>query len=155
MSGDGGGGAGAGPPGLRPGTSFTRLDLDAAERFVRLGRELGVSAFGVNLLLLRRGQRMRIHRHRRQEEVYLVLEGTLSLLVEGEERALEVGEVARIAPGVRRQLANPGSARCAVLCVGGAEPHDGRDAEAFGDWADERGAEPRDVPLPDDLGSCT
>ena len=39
-------------------------------------------------MMLRPGQRGRIHRHERQEEVYLVLRGTLTLEVEGEERDL-------------------------------------------------------------------
>ena len=44
-----------------------------------------MSAFGLNLLRFQPGQRGRIHRHERQEEVYLVLEGTLTLDVEGYE----------------------------------------------------------------------
>ena len=46
-------------------------------------RQLGVTAFGINQIVLRPGERGRIHRHRRQEEVYLVLDGTLSLVIEG------------------------------------------------------------------------
>ena len=62
---------------MEPGTSFTKLDLDAGERFVRLRRELGIESFGLNLLVLEPGQGSRIHRHRHQEEAYVVLEGEL------------------------------------------------------------------------------
>jgi len=52
--------------------SFAKLDPDAHEdRFRRLRRDLGVSSFGINLLVFEPGQRSRIHRHERQEEVYL------------------------------------------------------------------------------------
>ena len=44
---------------MEPGTAFTHLDLDAGERFVPLRRGLGVTAFGLNLLLLAPGQRGR------------------------------------------------------------------------------------------------
>ncbi len=137
---------------MQEGLSFARLDLAAGERFVRLRQELGVSTFGLNLLLLRPGQRGRIHRHERQEEVYLVLEGTLTLTVEGdEEHVLGRGELVRIAPDVRRQLANRGSALCALLALGGSQPHDGRDGIAYPAWDDAEGRPPQEVALPGDL----
>jgi uncharacterized cupin superfamily protein len=131
--------------------TVTALELDGAERFQALRRELGVSSFGLNLIRLRPGQRGRIHRHRRQEEVYLVLEGTLTLGVEGEERELARGSLVRVAPSVRRQLVNRGSELLLLLAIGGAEPHAGRDGEAFAAWEESEGRAPRDVPLPSDL----
>lgn len=136
---------------MQTGVAFAHLDLDDPERFVRLGKELGVSTFGLNVVLLRPGQRMRVHRHRHQEEAYLVLRGTLTLLIEEEEHVLQTGDASRVAPGVRRQLVNAGDELCAVLALGGANSHDGRDAEAFEAWSETVGREPRDVPLPDDL----
>ena len=136
---------------MEPGTARTRLDLDAGERFVPLRRQLGVSAFGVNQMLLEPGQRSRIHRHKRQEEVYLVLEGTLTLFVEGEETTLERGELVRVAPDVRRQLLNRGPGRLALLALGGAGEHEGRDGVAFRSWEETEGAPPQEVPLPEDL----
>jgi mannose-6-phosphate isomerase-like protein (cupin superfamily) len=136
---------------VEPGTAHTRLDTGTPERFQTLRRELGVSTFGLNLILLRPGQRGRIHRHERQEEVYLVLEGTLTLSVEGEERELGPGELVRVGPEVRRQLVNRGGALCAVLALGGAEPHQSRDGIAFGSWEEAEGRPPQEVPLPDDL----
>jgi uncharacterized cupin superfamily protein len=137
--------------GMRDGVSFAALDLDGEDRFQRLRRELGVSAFGLNLIRLRPGQQGRIHRHERQEEVYVVLDGTLTLEVEGEPRDLARGSAARVAPGVRRRLSNRGSDLLVVLAMGGAEPHQGRDATAFRSWEDETGAPPQQVPLPPDL----
>jgi uncharacterized cupin superfamily protein len=136
---------------VEEGVSYTRLDPDAGERFVALRRALGVTSFGLNQIVLEPGQRGRIHRHERQEEVYLVLGGTLTLVVEGAERDLEPGELARVAPGVRRQLVNRGRQRLSLLAIGGAEPHVGRDGEAFESWEETSGRPPQEVPLPPDL----
>jgi quercetin dioxygenase-like cupin family protein len=136
---------------LHGGVSFGALDLDGEERFQTLRRELDVSAFGLNLIRLRPRQRGRIHRHERQEEVYLVLEGKLTLEVEGEAHELARGSIARVAPAVRRRLSNAGDEPLAVLAIGGAKTHEGRDGEAFGAWEDQTGAPPQEIPLPPDL----
>ena len=136
---------------MEEGTTRTRLDPETGERFLPLRRQLGVSAFGMNQLVLQPGQRGRIHRHKHQEEVYLVLEGTLTLLIEGERNELTVGEVIRVAPQVRRQLVNRGPGRVVLLALGGANEHQGRDGEAFGDWSDEQPVSPQELPMPPDL----
>jgi len=136
---------------METGTSRTRLDPDGEERFVSLRRALGVTSFGINQLVLEPRQRGRIHRHERQEEVYLVLEGTLTLVVEGEEETVEPGELVRVAPQVRRQLVNRGPERLVMVALGGDGEHVGRDGEAFADWGEVRGAPPQEVPLPEDL----
>jgi mannose-6-phosphate isomerase-like protein (cupin superfamily) len=129
----------------------TRLDPDPDDRFVALRRRLGVTTFGLNQIVLRPRQRSRIHRHARQEEVYLVLEGTLTLVVEGDEQTLERGELIRVAPAVRRQLVNRGPQDLVLLAIGADGEHHGRDGEAFTDWTQERGAPPQETPLPEDL----
>jgi uncharacterized cupin superfamily protein len=137
---------------MEDGVSITTMDLEHDERFQRLRRELGVSAFGINLILLRPGQRGRIHRHERQEEVYAVLQGTLTLVVEGEEHELGHGHVARVAPEVRRQLVNAHDEMLAILAVGGSGGHEGRDGMAYESWDETgQGRPPQEVPLPDDL----
>jgi uncharacterized cupin superfamily protein len=141
---------------MEPGVGYAVLDLRSHERFQTLRRELGVSSFGLNLIRLRPGQRGRIHRHERQEEVYLVLEGELTLVIEGEERpTLRRGEAVRIAPDVRRQLLNRGGEPCALLAIGGEGEHAGRDGIAWESWEEpaEAGRPPQEVPLPRDLGT--
>jgi mannose-6-phosphate isomerase-like protein (cupin superfamily) len=127
------------------------MDLTVDERFVSLRRALGVASFGINLMLLKPGQQGRIHDHREQEEVYVVLDGTLTLTVEGDSITLTSGEVARVPPGVRRQVASTCETTCAVLALGGAGEHVGRDGVAFLSWEDEAPREVVDVPLPPDL----
>lgn len=133
--------------------TFARLDPDAAEhRFQRLRAPLGVTTFGINLLVLEPRMRMRVHRHERQEEVYLVLAGELTLVLEGgDERVLEVGDLVRVGPDVRRQLVNRGTERLQLLALGGHGEHEGRDGRAFSDWDEAgEGRSPAEVPLPED-----
>jgi uncharacterized cupin superfamily protein len=136
---------------VQDGTTRARLDRDSTERFVPLRRELGVSTFGINQLVFLPGQRGRIHRHERQEEVYLVLEGELTLLLESEQTTLAPGELIRVAPALRRQLVNRGSERLVLLALGGAGEHHGRDGEAFASFDQQRGVPPQELPLPPDL----
>jgi quercetin dioxygenase-like cupin family protein len=135
---------------MESGVSFAALDPDTEERFVPLRQLLGVTSFGLNQIVLRPGQRGRIHRHRDQEEVYLVLQGTLTLVIEREARELGQGELARVAPEVRRFIANRGEDDVVLIALGGATEHVGRDGEAFVDWDQEEGAPPQEVPLPPD-----
>jgi mannose-6-phosphate isomerase-like protein (cupin superfamily) len=136
---------------MEEGIARTRLQPDAGERFVSLRRALGVSSFGMNQMVLEARQRGRIHRHGQQEEVYLVLDGTLTLLVEGEEHVLERGELVRVGPSVRRQLVNRGPERLVLLALGGANEHVGRDGEAWAAWDSPTSGPPQEIPLPDDL----
>jgi mannose-6-phosphate isomerase-like protein (cupin superfamily) len=133
--------------------TFTTLAATPGERFVSLRRQLAVESFGINLIVLEPRQRGRVHDHERQEEVYLVIEGELTLLLDGGvEHRLSSGDAARVPPGVRRQLANTGSARLLLLALGGAGEHVGRDGrawESFEEGGD--GRPPQETPLPEDL----
>jgi mannose-6-phosphate isomerase-like protein (cupin superfamily) len=136
---------------MQDGTTTTRLNPDVGERFLPLRRQLGVSSFGMNQIVLEPGQRGRIHRHLHQEEVYLVLEGRLTLLVEAEPTELGQGELIRVAPRTRRQLVNRGPGRLVLLALGGAAEHQGRDGEAFPAWDDDEPTTPQELPMPPDL----
>ena len=129
----------------------TSIDPDS-ETFQTLRRELGVTSFGINLLILQPRQRLRVHRHERQEEVYLVLDGELTLIVEGEPHVLGTGDLVRVGPESKRQLTNPTAERVVVLALGGDGSHEGRDGIAWASWDEEgEGRTPQEVPLPDDL----
>jgi len=128
-----------------------QLEFDGDERFQKLRDPLGVNTFGINLIRLKPGQRGRIHRHREQEEVYVVLAGTLTVYVEDDPTEVGSGQVAHLAPNERRQLVNHGSEPVALLALGGSGEHTGRDGEAFESWDETEGRPPQEVPLPADL----
>jgi uncharacterized cupin superfamily protein len=132
--------------------AFTTLDRDRSERFQSLRRELGASALGLNMIVLQAGQRGRIHAHANQEEIFLVLEGELTLLVEGDAHRVAPDGLVRVGPAVRRQLVNAGSDRLVLLALGAAGEHVGRDAVAWAGWDDDGpGRPPQETPLPEDL----
>ena len=135
-----------------PEFSTAVIDPATSELFRPLRRELGVESLGINQITLQPGQRMRVHRHERQDEVYVVLEGTLTLIVEGEEHTLAAGTLARVGPATRRQIGNRGEEPAVLLCIGAAGEHVSRDARAWGSWDEEgEGRDPREVPLPSDF----
>ena len=135
-----------------PDVALGVLDRDSSERFQSLRRELGVRSFGMNLIVLQPRQRLRIHAHEHQEEVYLVLEGELTLVVEGVEHVLTPDRLMRVGPDVRRQLVNSGPHRLVVLALGGSGEHESCDARAWRSWEDrDPGSSPAEIPLPDDL----
>ena len=74
-------------------------------RFRSAGRELGVTAWGMNVLeLAPHCMKYPEHDHVRdgQEEVYVVLRGVAHLRAGGEDRRLEAGSLVRVAPGCKR-----------------------------------------------------
>jgi oxalate decarboxylase/phosphoglucose isomerase-like protein (cupin superfamily) len=111
----------------------------------------------MSLMAFRPGQRWRIHAHREQEEVYVVLSGVLTLLVEDlagqiQEHAIRAGQAARVPPGVRRQAVNRGPEAARFLAIGAAGSHERWDATAWESWEETGAGHPgQDVPLPPDL----
>ena len=134
------------------GVGRARIDEGAEEFFTSLRRPLGITALGLNQIVLRPRQRLRIHRHRRQEEVYLVLRGTLTVELDGGRlEVLGPGELLGVASHVRRQISNRGEEPCVVVAIGAAGEHESRDGEAFPDWAVTEPRPPQEVALPPDL----
>ena len=58
------------------------------------------------------------HRHRKQEEVYLVIEGSGLILVDDELLELRKGDAVRVSPAARRALKAHGEGLL-VVCAGG------------------------------------
>jgi mannose-6-phosphate isomerase-like protein (cupin superfamily) len=135
------------------GVASTTINTNTQERFQSLRRELGVEGFGINAITLAPRQRGRIHDHEHQEEVFLVLDGELTLAIEGEEQRVGRNGLVRVPAGVRRQLINRGPATLLMVALGAAGEHVGRDARAWESWDEDRdaGRTPQEVPLPADL----
>jgi mannose-6-phosphate isomerase-like protein (cupin superfamily) len=76
-------------------------------RFRAARQAMGISAWGMNVLDLEphtTGYPEHDHRHDGQEEVYLVLQGSVTLVAEGRERVLSVGDMVRVPPEVTRKF---------------------------------------------------
>lgn len=76
-------------------------------RFRAARAALGVSAWGMNVLELDPGvdgHPRHDHSHDGQEELYVVLEGSVTLQAGEEEHVLVAGDMARVPPATTRQL---------------------------------------------------
>jgi uncharacterized cupin superfamily protein len=101
---------------------YTKGHLDEFERaggWALMRRGLGVSAFGINAVDIPPGERIPEHdeTERDQEEVFLVLEGSPALVIDGEEHPAPRGTCVRLDPGNRRTVVNTGSEPARVLIV--------------------------------------
>jgi uncharacterized cupin superfamily protein len=97
--------------------------------FRKIRRALGVTAFGVNAVVMPPGIESWFHYHDEQEELYLVLSGTLEIeFRDGTVHRLEPGGLARVAAPTWRKLRNTGTEDAVYFCVGGKDGYVGRDA---------------------------
>jgi quercetin dioxygenase-like cupin family protein len=109
----------------------TLADLGEGPGFRKVRAPLGVTAFGVNAVVLPPGYQTHRHRHERQQELYLVLDGQIEFeFGEGEKRTLGAGGLARVDPSTVRRLRNTSdTADATYFCVGGDGGYVGRDGE--------------------------
>lgn len=84
-------------------------------RLVR--RTLDVLAFGINLVDIPPGEQIPEHDEtdRDQEEVFYVLSGTPTLVIDGESHEARAGTFARLDPEHRRTVRNDGDEPASVL----------------------------------------
>lgn len=90
-------------------------------KFMPAAKELGVSAWGMNVLeLAPNASEYPEHDHLGdgQEEVYVLLCGAATLRAGGLEWRMDQGTMVRVGPGVRRKLV-AGEAGAMVLAIGG------------------------------------
>ena len=102
------------------GDGYTLAHADELERtgnWRLVRRSLGLHAFGVNLVEVKPGDTLPEHDEvdRDQEELFFVVSGSPSLLIDGVEHALGAGTFARLDPAHRRTVCNTGSDSAMVL----------------------------------------
>jgi uncharacterized cupin superfamily protein len=96
-----------------------REDLERTGNWLLVRRSLGIGAFGINLVEIPPGERIPEHDEtgRDQEELFLTLEGSPSLIVDGREIEAPAGTFARLDPHLSRTVVNHGDEPAAVLIV--------------------------------------
>jgi quercetin dioxygenase-like cupin family protein len=107
---------------MERGDGFTiahRDELDRNGRWSLIRRTIEVGSFGINLVTIESGDDIPEHdeTERDQEEVYLVLSGEASVIVDGQVHAAPTGTYARIAPERRRTVRNVGSSPLELLMI--------------------------------------
>jgi mannose-6-phosphate isomerase-like protein (cupin superfamily) len=99
--------------------------------FRKVRRELDVTAFGINAIVLPEGYATGIHYHDAQEETYFVHRGQVEMRFgDGATHVLGPGGMARVDAQTHRGMRNVGEGEAIVLVAGGKDGYVGRDGRA-------------------------
>lgn len=85
---------------------------------VELHDKLKLSGAEVSINILPAGVSVPfVHSHKQNEEIYAVLEGNGTVIIDGEEIALTSGDWLRIAPSAKRQFATDTESSIKYICI--------------------------------------
>jgi quercetin dioxygenase-like cupin family protein len=112
-------------------------DLGEGYGFRKLRRGLGVTAFGVNVIVIPPGYETGRHFHERQEELYFLHRGRIEMeFGDGSRHEIREGGAARVDAATVRKVRNLSDSEDAVYLVAGGEGgyvgRDGREPEGEG-----------------------
>ena len=96
-----------------------RDELDREGSWSLVRRTLGCASFGINLVEIEPGGQIPEHDETRrdQEEIFFVLSGAPTMVVDGEGHPAPTGTFARLDPSRRRTVRNSGAEPATVLIV--------------------------------------
>jgi uncharacterized cupin superfamily protein len=118
-------------PNVTVGEGYAVGDLDAlgdGPGFRKVRKGLGVTAFGVNAIVMPAGIESGFHYHDEQEELYFVHRGTIEIeFGDGVVQRLNEGGLARVDAATLRKIRNPGDVDAVYLIAGGKDGYIGRD----------------------------
>ena len=105
-------------------TKYKKLSLPLNKVTGRhfLSRPLDCQAVGMSLVRYKPGEGGAfVHRHKVQEEIYMTLKGTGSIILDGLRHARPEGTIGRVSPRVNRAIGND-SRRDVIFAILGAIP---------------------------------
>jgi quercetin dioxygenase-like cupin family protein len=105
-------------------------DLGGGPGFRKIRKGLGVTAFGVNAVVLPTGIETGVHYHDLQEELYFVHRGAIEIeFGDGSVERLQEGGCARVDASTKRKIRNRGDGDAIYVIVGGKDGYIGRDGQ--------------------------
>jgi len=118
-------------PKVTVGEGYAVGDLDALGEgygFRKVRKGLGVTAFGINAIVMPPGYETGSHFHDVQEELYFVHRGAIEMeFGDGTTHRLEEGGFARVDAATLRKVRNVGDGDAIYVCIGGKDGYVGRD----------------------------
>jgi len=118
-------------PNVTLGEGYAVGDLDAlgaGPGFRKVRKGLGVTAFGVNAIVMPPGIESGFHFHDEQEELYFVHRGAIEIeFGDGTVHRLGEGGLARVDAHTHRKVRNAGDVDAVYLIAGGKDGYIGRD----------------------------
>ncbi len=103
---------------LRASEAFWRESNQMRVLNTDLAKQLGAASLGARFWRLRPGQASTLHRHQREEELYMLLEGRGRIRVGGETLELEPLDALLVEPAAERQVFNDTDEEALWLVVG-------------------------------------
>ncbi len=101
--------------------------------FRKIRQGVGVTAFGINAIVLPPDYETGVHYHEQQEETYFVHRGEVEFRFgDGSTHRLGPGGVVRVDPRTHRGMRNAGDGDAVVVVAGGREGYVGRDGVRVG-----------------------
>ena len=115
-----------------PGYAVSELDrMGEGPGFRKIRRVLGVTAFGINALVLPVGYDSGVHFHDDQEETYFVHQGEVEFRFgDGTRHLVGAGGIVRVDAATHRGMRNVGQDDAIIVVAGGREGYVGRDGHA-------------------------
>jgi mannose-6-phosphate isomerase-like protein (cupin superfamily) len=108
--------------------AFSSLDeLGDGPGFRKIRQPLGITAFGVNALVLPPGHEGFLHYHDTQDELYFVHKGRVTVDVDGVSKELGEGGLFHAEATTPRSISNPFGDEAIVFVVGGKDGYVERD----------------------------
>jgi uncharacterized cupin superfamily protein len=117
--------------------AFSSLDeLGSGSGFRKIRQALGVTAFGINGIVMPPGHDGFLHWHDAQDELYFVHRGRVEVEVEGETRVLGEGGLFHVSSTTPRKVSNPFDEEAIVLAIGGKDGYVERDGHLVNEDVD-------------------
>ena len=108
--------------------AFSSLDeLGSGPGFRKVRAALGVTAFGINGIVMPPGHDGFLHFHDTQDELYFVHRGRVEVEVAGEKRVLDEGGLFHVEATTPRKVSNPFDEEAVLLAIGGKDGYVPRD----------------------------
>jgi len=105
-------------------------DLGDGPGFRKIRKELGVTAFGVNAIVLPPSYETGRHLHDEQEELYFLHSGRIAIELDGTSHELTAGGLAWVDAPTVRKIKNLSDSEDAIyVVVGGKDGYVGRDGK--------------------------
>jgi mannose-6-phosphate isomerase-like protein (cupin superfamily) len=111
------------------GYAFSSLEELGTGVFRKIRPALGITAFGVNAVVLAPGVESRPHSHEQQDELYFVHQGRARFRLPGETRELGPGGLCHVEARTPRQIVNIGDEDLVLVIVGAKDGYVGRDGQ--------------------------
>lgn len=98
--------------------NYQKVNVPAGEARVELHDSLNLTGAEVSISNLPAGAGVPfVHSHKQNEEIYAVLSGRGTMVVDGETVELQAGDWLRVAPAGERQLSAAADSAINVICI--------------------------------------